>query len=73
MQLFPDLDEHTPKALNSARRNGKIITGDARVELAKLDIGSVQCCITSPPYWGLRDYGIKGQIGAEMNVDEYGR
>lgn len=71
MQLFPDLEEDTPRDFNPAHRDGKIITGDARVELAKLDVGSVQCCITSPPYWGLRDYGINGQIGAEMNVDDY--
>jgi site-specific DNA-methyltransferase (cytosine-N4-specific) len=71
MQLFPDLEEDNPRVFNPAHRDGKIITGDARVELAKLDVGSVQCCITSPPYWGLRDYGINGQIGAEMNVDDY--
>ena len=26
---------------------------------------SVHCCVTSPPYWGLRDYGVEGQIGLE--------
>jgi site-specific DNA-methyltransferase (adenine-specific)/site-specific DNA-methyltransferase (cytosine-N4-specific) len=30
-----------------------------------------QCCVTSPPYWGLRDYGIRGQIGAEGTVKGY--
>ena len=30
-----------------------------------------RCCVTSPPYWGLRDYGIPGQIGAEDEVSEY--
>src|SRR3990167_2487330 len=29
------------------------------------------CCITSPPYWGLRDYGIEGQIGMEKTPEEY--
>jgi DNA modification methylase len=33
------------------------LVGDCRVQLATLEAGSVQCCITSPPYWGLRDYG----------------
>lgn len=33
--------------------------------------GSVQCCVTSPPYWGLRDYGVEGQIGLEETPDEY--
>jgi DNA modification methylase len=33
--------------------------------------GSVQCCVTSPPYWGLRDYGISGQLGLEATPDAY--
>jgi DNA modification methylase len=33
--------------------------------------GSVQCCVTSPPYYGLRDYGVAGQIGLEKSPDEY--
>ncbi len=33
--------------------------------------GHFDCVVTSPPYWGLRDYGIDGQIGAEATVDEY--
>ena len=32
---------------------------------------SVQCCVTSPPYWGLRDYGHPGQIGQEATPDEF--
>jgi DNA modification methylase len=32
---------------------------------------SVQCVVTSPPYWGLRDYGVKGQLGTEPTPDEY--
>ena len=32
---------------------------------------SVQTCITSPPYWGLRDYGVPGQIGLEKTPEEY--
>jgi len=36
-----------------------------------MDPGSVQCCITSPPYWGLRDYGHAGQLGLEKTPDEY--
>lgn len=74
MQLFPDLETETDAPQSSKReRCGKIIQGDARHELANLKAGSVQCCITSPPYWGLRDYGIVGQIGAEMNLDDYVR
>jgi len=33
--------------------------------------GTVQCCVTSPPYYGLRDYGISDQIGLEPTPDEY--
>ncbi|OHD27145.1 MAG: hypothetical protein A2Y38_08470 [Spirochaetes bacterium GWB1_59_5] len=48
-----------------------IINGDARTVLKELAPESVQCCVTSPPYWGLRDYGVKGQIGLEANLEEY--
>ena len=36
-----------------------------------LDDQSVQCCVTSPPYWGLRDYGVDGQLGLESTPEEY--
>jgi site-specific DNA-methyltransferase (adenine-specific)/site-specific DNA-methyltransferase (cytosine-N4-specific) len=49
----------------------EIIVGDSRKVLASLPAGSFQCAITSPPYWGLRDYGIEGQIGAEMEMQDY--
>jgi len=32
---------------------------------------SVHCCVTSPPYWGLRDYGVEGQLGLEKTPEEY--
>ncbi|MFC5117264.1 DNA-methyltransferase [Amycolatopsis halotolerans] len=44
---------------------------DAVVALRCLPAGSVDCVVTSPPYWGLRDYRIAGQIGAEATVSEY--
>jgi site-specific DNA-methyltransferase (cytosine-N4-specific) len=50
---------------------GRILQADARSGLAALEDESVQAVVTSPPYWGLRDYGIPGQIGAEPTVDEY--
>jgi len=43
--------------------NATIIVGDVRTALSSIPDGSVQTCITSPPYWGLRDYGNDGQIG----------
>lgn len=48
-----------------------IICGDALVELGKLPDASVHCCVTSPPYWGLRDYGVAGQLGLEKTPEEY--
>ena len=48
-----------------------ILIGDVRTRLAELPDGSVQTCITSPPYWGLRDYGHDGQIGLEQTPDAY--
>jgi DNA modification methylase len=48
-----------------------LICGDALEELRKLDPESVQCCVTSPPYWGLRDYGVDGQLGLEKTPEKY--
>jgi DNA modification methylase len=45
--------------------------GDVRDILPTLDSESVQCVVTSPPYWGLRDYGMDGQIGLEPTPEEY--
>lgn len=49
----------------------RIVEGDSRVLLAGLSDESVQCCVTSPPYYGLRDYGAAGQIGVEPTLTEY--
>jgi site-specific DNA-methyltransferase (cytosine-N4-specific) len=49
----------------------RILVGDVRDTLATLEPGSVQTCATSPPYWGLRDYGHDGQIGLEATPDAY--
>lgn len=48
-----------------------IIMGDALTELKKLPDESVDCWITSPPYWGLRDYGVDGQLGMEHTPEAY--
>lgn len=48
-----------------------ILIGDCRDRLKELDGKSVQMCVTSPPYWGLRDYGCDGQLGLESTPDEY--
>ncbi len=46
-------------------------TGDALAVLRTLPAESVHCCVTSPPYWGLRDYGVDGQIGLEPTLAEF--
>lgn len=49
----------------------RILVGDCLDVLKTLDDGSVQCCVTSPPYWGLRDYGHGDQLGLESTPEEY--
>jgi DNA modification methylase len=49
----------------------RILHGDCRQVLATLRAGSVHCCVTSPPYFGLRDYGIAEQIGLEPTPDAF--
>lgn len=48
-----------------------ILTGDCRAILPTLGAESVDCVVTSPPYWGPRDYGMSEQIGLEDTLDEY--
>lgn len=49
----------------------RILTGDCRDVLGTLPDKSVNCCVTSPPYFGLRDYGVDGQIGLEQTPDAF--
>lgn len=48
-----------------------ILQGDVREMLRTLPADSVDCVVTSPPYWGLRDYGVAGQIGMERTLGEH--
>lgn len=48
-----------------------IYCGDCIEVLPQLPDSSVHCCVTSPPYWGLRDYGTVGQVGLEKTPEEY--
>lgn len=45
--------------------------GDVREVLGLMPESSIQAVVTSPPYWGLRDYGVEGQLGLEATPDEY--
>lgn len=47
------------------RTDNLIIVGDALDQLKKMGSESAYCCITSPPYYNLRNYGVSGQIGVE--------
>ena len=81
--LFPQLTERVH--LRSADRLGNgfgslfypgakdsaLIVGDSAKVLTQLPDSAFQTCVTSPPYWALRDYGIAGQIGLESTVDNY--
>lgn len=48
-----------------------VITGDALQSLQVMPAESVDCCVTSPPYFGLRDYGHEGQMGLEESPEAY--
>ena len=48
-----------------------IFNEDCLIGLQKLPDNSVDCCISSPPYWGLRDYGVDGQIGNENEFTDF--
>ncbi len=52
-------------------RNWKVLVGDVRERLADLETDSVHCVCTSPPYWGLRDYQVDGQIGSEQTLQDF--
>ena len=49
----------------------EIRQGDAIERLREMEPESVHCCVTSPPYWGLRNYGVDGAYGVEPTLDEY--
>lgn len=49
----------------------RTLQGDCIEVMRTMPDESINCCVTSPPYWGLRDYGVAGQIGLESTPDEY--
>jgi len=72
LDLFPEDEIPGKQQLPANPRNlCELIVGDARKILKGFPEGLFRCAVTSPPYWGLRDYGIQGQIGAEASVDDY--
>ena len=65
MQIKPQRKEADTIQLDT------IYTGDSLEVLKTLPDESVHCCVTSPPYYALRDYGVEGQIGRETTPKEY--
>ena len=51
--------------------NITLLNGNCLTLLSSLPEGSVDCCVTSPPYWGLRDYNNPHQLGLEVTPEEY--
>lgn len=64
-------DSTAESAASSTLGTGMLYVGDALEVLQQLPAESAQAVVTSPPYWGLRDYGVKRQIGAEPTIEEY--
>jgi DNA modification methylase len=60
-----------PQATGARGVTVRILQGDCRDILPTLPSDSFDCIVTSPPYWGLRDYGVAGQIGLEPTLSEY--
>jgi DNA modification methylase len=58
---------HAEERLMSVR----VLTGDCRDIMRAMPAESVDCIVTSPPYWGLRDYGVAGQLGLEPTLGEH--
>ncbi|MDR1677037.1 MAG: site-specific DNA-methyltransferase, partial [Deltaproteobacteria bacterium] len=63
--------ERISKELPISIKSSTIFEGDALTVLRRIESKSVRCTITSPPYWGLRTYGICDQIGLEDTVSQY--
>ena len=65
--IIERVDKEQPLVVDSST----IFEGDALTVLRRLKDQSVRCVITSPPYWGLRTYGIEGQIGLENTLVQF--
>ena len=65
-----DASQLTPFIARRAKES-VVVVGDSNATLALLGDGLFQTCVTSPPYWSLRDYNISGQIGLEATLDDY--
>lgn len=64
-------DSIDPMATEYRKSAVRLVLGDALESIAAMADGSVDCIVTSPPYYGLRDYGVDGQYGLEQTPAEY--
>jgi len=72
MDLFDHIEDTAGSGLVAPScSRSSVIRGDCRTLLANMPEDSVQCCVTSPPYWGLRDYGHADQIGLESTPEAF--
>lgn len=68
----PNLQENPVNSLKNLHiPTDAILQGDSLAVLKTLPDSSVRCCVTSPPYYALRDYGVEGQIGREASPEAY--
>jgi DNA modification methylase len=68
--LFDNLND-SPTVPRELPEDVQMLTGDSLAILPTLPAETVQCCVTSPPYWGLRDYEHPAQIGSESSPELY--
>jgi site-specific DNA-methyltransferase (cytosine-N4-specific) len=69
--LSVDSRDSLAELFDDDTKGSALIQADAREALALMPDACFQTCVTSPPYWSLRDYKIHGQIGLESSVDDY--
>jgi DNA modification methylase len=66
-----DVGSEVPELFAAGSSSSAVICGDVRRALSQFPPAVFQTCVTSPPYWSLRDYGLEGQIGLEDSVHAY--
>ncbi|MFN9476150.1 DNA-methyltransferase [Acidovorax sp.] len=71
LELFEESDAPRPEIRDASHNLADIVVGDVRTVLQSFPDETFRTCVTSPPYWGLRDYGTEGQIGAEKDIRDY--
>lgn len=74
VRVFPENGQAADsygRLFTDGAKESALITGDSGVVLEDLPNSVFQTCVTSPPYWSLRDYNIDGQIGLETSVTDY--